>query len=239
MEWLVLLIIVAVIYAAFKKRNKVKESETLKEDENDLVDFQITVSTEYSDQPKTKNKQPGKWVKPGEMVKVDNIEIKGGFIYVGGQLKSLDNYDTESSLVDPTLRVNTQSPDYGGDQMGYWPSYSHISPESRAAYIEWLASKRSDPETYIGYIFLYFYGIERRLLVDDKNGQVSEDERNSLVQELKRLKNVYGGNRSFNGYITSLSLAEKVSTVLSNIVVRYFPSFNYPPWYNTCTYLML
>ena len=202
MEWLFLLAIGVVIYIAFNKGNK--ESVTSVKDENGLKNFRVTVSTEYYDQPKTKNKQPGKWVKPGEIVKVGNIEIKGGFIYFGGQLKSLDNYNTESSLIDPTLKVNVRSPDYGGDQMGYWPSYNDITPGSRAAYIEWLASKRNDPETNIGYIFLYFYGIERRLLVDDKRGQVSDDERIALVQELSRLKNIYSSNRSFNNYVTIL-----------------------------------
>ncbi|MCU7836066.1 MAG: TerB N-terminal domain-containing protein [gamma proteobacterium symbiont of Taylorina sp.] len=253
MEWIVLLVIGAIIYSVSGKKNKKKK---LKKDDDlvnisvkkppqkgdDLVNFQITVprnystssseidtdsitfasSTNYStNRSETKNKKSGKWIQPEEVVQVGHFNIKGGFIYFGGQLKSLDDYDTESSLVDHTLKINTNSPDYGGDQMGYWPSYCQISPESRAAYIEWLASDRNDPETYIGYIFLYFYGLERRLLVDDYlRGQVSDDERNALIQELKRLKNVYGDNRSFNGYITSL---------LSHIyVVSYQNDKEYP-----------
>jgi hypothetical protein len=50
--------------------------------------------------------------------------------------------------------------------MGYWPLYSGIDPASRAAYLHWLTGGRKAPEAYIGYVFLFFYGIERRVLVD-------------------------------------------------------------------------
>ena len=91
--------------------------------------------------------------------------IQGGLIYVGRELERFDGryMDNDSSLVDLTLKTDFRSPDYAGDQMGYWPSYRRITPQSRAAYIEWLASDRSNPETYIGYVFIYFYGLERRL----------------------------------------------------------------------------
>lgn len=174
--------------------------------EDDLSDYRITISTSvnYSDEPESKNKQKGRWITPGESVQVGNKNITGGYFYSGGRLKDLDGYGTEASLVDPTLKLDINSPDYGGDNMGYWPSYNHISPQSRAAYIEWLASNRNDPETYIGYVFLYFYGIERRILVDAAAGDVSEAEIDALIDELQRLRSVYGDNRSFNGYATNL-----------------------------------
>ena len=188
------------------KAQKVEKGAELETGRIELADFRIAESSEYTEKSKRENKQPGIWVKPGEKVKVGKFRIQRGFFYVGGQLKGLDNYDygNDPSLIDPTLKIDVKSPDYAGDQMDYWPSYSRISPQSRAAYIEWLASDRSDPETYIGYIFLSLYGIERRLLVDDKNGMVSDEERKILIQELKRLKNVYGDNRSFNAYVTGL-----------------------------------
>ena len=172
------------------------------DDEADLASFRIEVTAGRFDQPKSKNKEPSRWVTPGETVRIGKFEINRGFFYVGGRLNSTDGYRTESSLVDPTLKINANSPDYAGEHMDYWPSYDYINPESRAAYLEWLASDRSDPETYIGYVFLYFYGIERRLLVDNKNGAVSQDECKTLIMELRRLKSIYGHNRSFNGYVT-------------------------------------
>ena len=174
--------------------------------ETGLVDFRISRTEEFAEEQETLNKQTGRWIQPGEIVKVGNFEVQRGFFYVGGQLKGLDDYylDNDPSLIDPTLLIDSKSPDYAGIQMDYSPSYSWITPQSRAAYLEWLASDRTDPEAYIGYVFLYFYGMERRLLIDDTNGQVSEDERKALVQELKRLKNTYGDHRSFHSYVTAL-----------------------------------
>ena len=182
--------------AEFLRRAGTKKAET-EGKEAELVDFRIPAIQEHAEGRKTSNKLPGTWVKPGKKAKVGKFSIQQGFFYVGGQLKGLGNYDyiNDPSLIDPTLRLDVRSPDYAGDQMNYWPSYSTISPQSRAAYIEWLASDRSDPGTYIGYIFLYFYGIERRLLVDDKDGMVSEEERTALIQELKRQLETWDGVR--------------------------------------------
>ena len=222
MGFLTLLVIAVVLYYLFRKKKKPKQKKTKieemgkafnpigttahnekdEDDESDLASFRIEMSTGHFDQPKSKNKEPGRWVTHDETIRIDKFEITRGFFYFGGRLNSLNGYGTESSLVDPTLKINANSPDYAGEQMDYWPSYEHLSPRSRAAYVEWLASNRSDPKTYIGYVFLYFYGIERRLLVDDKNGAIPPDERKALMLELERLKSIYGHNRSFNGYVT-------------------------------------
>ncbi len=219
MGFITLLVIAVILYYLFKKKDKPKQKKTnreglgkfsnpstpsKKDDESGLADFRIEISMGEFSPPKSRNKEPGRWVVSGETIKVDKFEINRGFFYVGGRLNSIDGYGTEASLVDPTLKINTYSPDYTGEHMDYWPSYDSITPKSRAAYLEWLASDRSDPETCIGYVFLYFYGIERRLLVDDRDGAVPLNEREALVLELKRLKNIYGNNRSFNDYVTRL-----------------------------------
>jgi len=171
---------------------------------NELMDFKIMASKGQNQQKKSKNTNLGKWIKPMNTIKIGKYSIDGGFIYIGGDLKGLDDYYTESSLIDPSLSINEQFPDYNADEIGYWPSYCDISPSSRAAYLEWLGSDRNDPETPIAYVFLYFYGLERRLLIDFSKGIVCEEERAELIQELYRLKGIYGENRSFNGYICSL-----------------------------------
>ena len=152
----------------------------------------------------TGNEKPGRWIGADETVEVGGIEIKGGFFYVGGQLSGLGGYGTEPSLVDPALEINGDSPDYPGRQVPYGCGYSDIAPEGRAAYVEWLAGDRSAPGTHMGYVFLYFNGIERRLLLDDENGTIPGDERDALILELRRLKNLYGYDRYFNLYVTNL-----------------------------------
>ena len=88
--------------------------------------------------------------------------------------------------------------------MGYWPSYSTIAPTCRAAYLQWLANGRHAPNAYIGYVFLYFYGLERRLLIDAQRSAVARAEREILVAEVRRLLGIYGTNNSFQSYAEGL-----------------------------------
>ena len=77
--------------------------------------------------------------------------------------------------------------------MHYWPCYSMIDPASRAAYLHWLASGRKDPAAAVGYVFLFFYGIERRVLVDAQTSEQARSEIDGLLAEVERLLGIYGG----------------------------------------------
>jgi len=213
MGWLIGLVWAVIIYALIQisKKQKLRPAlklrrhsspQTLHQSKNDLGEFRINRTKSIAKTAKINNQSLGQWVTPGQHVKIRDYEIKGGFFYCGRHLDSLDGLCTDGCLVNPALPVDCHNPDYRGEAMGYWPNFSDISPQSRAAYLTWLASERDDPTCYIGYVFLYFYGLERRLLVDDE--QLSNTERDSLVAELKYLKSVYGTNRSFNGYVTNL-----------------------------------
>src|SRR5690606_24013446 len=87
-------------------------------------------------------------------------------------------------------------------EMDYWPSYSKVTPSARAGYLKWLQGGRRDPDAYIGYVFLFFYGIERRVLHDAQHSSAAATEVPALVQEVKDLLRVYGSNSSFRGYAT-------------------------------------
>jgi tellurite resistance protein len=106
-------------------------------------------------------------------------------------------------LIDPSLKVG-RVPNRSGDGLTYWPGYGTISPDSRAAYLEWLAYGRCDPQTPIGYVFLYFYGLERRVLVDCSMPGPAQTDLPVLRSEIARLLSIYGGNYSFRGYATGL-----------------------------------
>ena len=94
--------------------------------------------------------------------------------------------------------------------MGYWPQYGHIPAKCRGAYLKWLAGGRSDPKAYIGYVFLFFYGLERRLIVDGQNDEVSEKERSEIIEEVSRLLKIYSSNGSFRGYASNFLMMEWV-----------------------------
>lgn len=133
----------------------------------------------------------------------------GGMLYLGKGMRAVSEWQgIEPALIDPGLRVSWGNPDHEGRLMSYWPSYSQIQPASRAAYAEWLARGRSDPAAYVGYVFLYFYGIERRVLVDARESDQAREEVDLLTAEVERLRAIYRRSRSFQGYTGSfLSVA--------------------------------
>jgi len=146
----------------------------------------------------------GCWLPAGREVTVAGRRMAGGMVYVGSGLRSVGRYgQTEPALIDPALPVGA-APDVTGLGMGYWPSYDGIPRECRAAYLDWLATGRDSPDTYIGYVFLYFYGLERRILADARNSAQAAAETPALLAEVQRLLGVYGAVGSFRGYAEGL-----------------------------------
>ncbi len=81
--------------------------------------------------------------------------------------------------------------------MSYWPGYSTIPAVCRATYLDWLAGGRQDVTVNPGFLFLFFYGLERRFLVD----QPSDDEKREVVAEVERLKSLFSANYSVQRYL--------------------------------------
>lgn len=123
------------------------------------------------------------------MITISGIEVTGGHFYLGQRMKPAGHnsggyYDgnNEASLVDDTLKIYPTPYIYEDSSLGYWPSFSSLSPEARGAYLSWLASDRCDTSCPIGYVFIYLYGLERRALVDSRDNNISDDEFYSLFK---------------------------------------------------------
>lgn len=141
-----------------------------------------------------------RWIPAGEEVTVAGHRIPGGMLYVGSGLQAIAPYrDVEPSLIDPRLPVRAGPASATGEGMGYWPTYADIAPEHRAGFLQWLAGGRRAPDAYIGYVFLFFYGLERRAFHDPANA-ADPSGLPSIVAEVERLRSLYGGNGSFAGY---------------------------------------
>lgn len=138
------------------------------------------------------------WYPQGVPVSVNGFHLSG-MVYVGRGLGS-PKVSTDPSLIDPSLRVDIRRPDSAGTSLDYWPSYAKLTPGARAAYLQWLGSGRSDPRAPVGYVFLYFYGLERRALVDIAADKSLTGEVDSIRSEVQRLLGIYGNNGSFGGY---------------------------------------
>lgn len=173
--------------------------------DNGLEGISIRVTITPSPPQTFANAQNGDpyWVPAGKSAMVMGLDI-GGMVYVGRGLRRSAYGDAENCLIDPSLPVAIRDPDIRGERLPYWPSYSQIPPVSRLAYLQWLASGRRDPDFAVGYVFLYFYGLERRLFLD----KPSPGERSVLIAEVERLRSIYGSNGSFNRYsLASLDAA--------------------------------
>lgn len=176
-----------------------------RKDKNDLATFSMNAP-----QKKSRNKTPAEWVLPSKTVHVKGDPIPGGLFYFGGKLSAVNGMGTDACLVDPSLSFKKVHWRDLGD-MGYWPHYNSISDQSRGAYLSWLASDRNDPKTPIGLVFLYFYGLERRILIDSiKDGEVPNEEFERIGNELRRLIDVYKHNQSFRNYSVKLLAWMKV-----------------------------
>lgn len=181
---------------------------TIPTDNNDQDDnfATFTVYTSYGrDAEKSSNTQKGRWVEEGEQLTVNGRQISKGLFYFGGVLNSLSGYGIEPSLVDEkrpavTMSASIGSELYTDESLGYWPSYATLSKGCRGAYLDFLASDRSEPTTPIGYVFIYFYGFERRIIENQANKLVSDQEFLTIFDEVLRLNKVFSANRSFRGY---------------------------------------
>lgn len=151
--------------------------------------------------------RPMTWMRSGHPVAIGGISVPGHMIYVGDPLVGSA---PPACLIDPILQVAPRSPKTDGTGMPYWPSYSAISPNCRLAYLQWLRDGRTDPATYIGYVFLFFYGLERRAFVDRADARETAE----LIAEVQRLLSIYGGNNSFRGYATAFVAAAELRLLL-------------------------
>ena len=147
-----------------------------------------------------------RWISPSETATVAGRKI-GGMIYVGPQPHT-DNWQREGNpFIDPGLSVAKIGADVSGDSLPYWPSFSDLNPRARATYLDWLAGGRTDKRIGPGYVFLYFYGLERRFFVD----MPANEERRLIVFEATRLLDTYGENHSVRRYLGTFLDAAQIA----------------------------
>lgn len=144
------------------------------------------------------------WIGADRTITVAGYTISSGMLYVGKGLASCHGYEVECALITPDLPINKKDDDYRVRRLDYWPSYSSASPEARSSYLKWLSTGKKDVEADIGYVFLYFYGLERRILHDCNHDSNIQFEKDVICTEIERLLSIYGNNNSFCNYATSL-----------------------------------
>ncbi len=76
-------------------------------------------------------------------------------------------------------------------KLSYFPSYSEMQPEQRGLYLRWLYDVTTPID--IGYVFVYYYGLDRHLIYGDFDAAFDEI----------RLLRQHHDNGSFQGYSAS------------------------------------
>ena len=169
------------------------------------------------------------WLPPGTRAQIGPWEIPGGMLYVLRD-PARRVVDDEASLIDPRVPVAAPGGREQRAAMPYWPRYAQIAPAARTEYLRWLAGGRRDPDVQLGCVFLFFYGLERRVLVDAARAPEARAEVPAIVAELDRLLPIYGDSASFAGYAGRLRAVASVF-YLGDRAFESLTSWDGPPTY--------
>jgi len=97
----------------------------------------------------------------------------------------------DPSTIYSTLAAEDPSSQEDVPKLSYFPSYSEMTPDQRGMYLRWLYDVTKEID--IGYVFVYFYGLERHLVY----GHFDE-----AFNEILLLRK-HHTNSSFQGYSAS------------------------------------
>lgn len=131
------------------------------------------------------------WLGEGQEVQLGEWTLRDPMTYFCRGLPR----DDDASCIDLELEVRRE----GGQPLvvpGYWARYRHLTPGQRAIYLDWLASGRTARLPNASYVMVYFYGLERRALIDREN-------RDWAMREVTRLLEQYPEEFTFGMYAGS------------------------------------
>lgn len=138
-----------------------------------------------------------RWINKGEGVTVAGISLPHGLFYFS---EAAGTDYSEPSMIDATRKVRRSPIAISPNPEAWSPGYHELLPDARRRYLEWHAQGRCDPTVDIGHVFLFFYGLERRLFVDAGLDPQVCLEVPTIRHEVQRLMEVYGHDDSFHAH---------------------------------------
>lgn len=118
----------------------------------------------------------------------------------------------EPSMIDLSLSVKESK---SVDRPSYYPAYSDLTPEQRNIYWNYLKNPY-DSNFDIGYVFLFYYGLERYLF----NGEVEK-----VVDVLLKLRNQFKNN-SFQYYSGNAIVLSCLIDQRADILLKFLDSLD-------------
>lgn len=151
-----------------------------------------------------------KWASYEDILEVANYLIEHPMTYwAAGKTRV-----AEASCIEKNLPVDDPVIEQIG-ALGYWPRYENMTPSQRGNYLHWLATGKQEQLDNIGYAFVYFYGLERRVLIDGNDVDL-------ILPEIVRLLRCYPESRSFNGYLSRFIAFAAAKAGLGSILKDIF-----------------
>jgi hypothetical protein len=121
---------------------------------------------------------------------VGDYSITGGLFYLGSAVPAAYAAMYEPALIDPRAPVRHVRLDDETPAESERPAYGDLTPGARAAYLEWLSGGRVDP-TPPAHLWLFLYGLERRILVDLAGTLGSQEEYAAIAAAVAALRERY------------------------------------------------
>ncbi len=118
----------------------------------------------------------------------------------------------EPSLISLKLPINIPQKIIDVEPLSYYPSYNSISPEQRYVYLNWLRNIESDID--IGYVFIYYYGLERHLFFGNM------EEAFDMILRLRK----HHKNNSFSIYSSNALIAASLFHKREDLFVKFINS---------------
>ena len=119
------------------------------------------------------------------------LSISISISFYDGEIKFNNNESDDPSTIFLKLPIKKPTRPDSVEPPGYYPSYAALRPEQRWVYLNWLQNVTEEVD--IGYVFIYYYGMERQLLTGKFDRAYDE------ILKLRR----YHRNKSFLGYSES------------------------------------
>jgi len=154
--------------------------------------------------------EPLSWCGKGETLHVGPYTIRDPLVYRCRGQKEIG----EASCINLRLPVGQPIQEPPGS-LGYYPTYERLTSDQRANYLQWLAEGRSGSLGDIGYAFLFFYGLEWRLLVEGQD-------LSPIVKEAVRLLETYDFSGSFDGYVSRFLSYSLAKSDISTLKEKWF-----------------
>ena len=157
------------------------------------ITLRLNAATPFKQNAKS-NGEALVWHQAGELVPLKTGHTVNGMIYTTS--RDLP-WPGESSAIDERLPVAAKSAG-SAEKLPYYPNYKDFTAQQRRVYLDWLASGRPanhSDQFELGYVFIFFYGIERRLILEDDSSAL-------LFDELIKLMVDYGTTQASKSLIT-------------------------------------